>query len=209
MVVSGRPRPTDSNLLVSFPGAMSGRARREVVARLRALGDPAPVAPAALSRGLLAVRTTLEPHGVVRDLRALCRQDPGALRHTSRWVPIDRWTAPDLESMKQAVTALRGRIAPEETWRMTIERRPGTALDPEAVIRTLASLVPAKVNLAHPHKILLVELFVDRVAFAVVIRDEVLAVATVALLAAGPEPSAAGPTPAQESGGDAATSRPG
>jgi tRNA(Ser,Leu) C12 N-acetylase TAN1 len=113
-------------------------------------------------------------------------------------VPIDLWTAPDLESMKQAVMALGDRIAAGETWRTTVERRPGAALDREEVIRTLARLVPAKVDLTHPDKILLVELFVDRVGLAVVTRDEVLAVAATA------RPTAESPGPAPGPGGGGA-----
>jgi tRNA(Ser,Leu) C12 N-acetylase TAN1 len=175
---AARIGPDDSNLLVSFPWPMPGRARRAVVARLRTLGDRAPVARPALSKGVLAARTTLEPHAAVRELRALYRHDPEALRNTSRWVPVDRWTAPDVDAMTEAVRGLRDRIGVHDTWRMTVERRPGNALRPEAVIQALALLVEAKVDLAHPDKILLIELFADRVALAVVTPAEILSVAT-------------------------------
>jgi tRNA(Ser,Leu) C12 N-acetylase TAN1 len=175
---AARPAPDDSNLLVSFPWPMPGRARRAVVARLRAIGDRAPVARPALSKGVLAARTSLEPHAAVRELRALYRHDPEAFRNTSRWVPVDRWTAPDLDAMKEAVRGLRDRIRLHETWRMTVERRPGNAMRPETVIEGLALLIEAKVDLAHPDKVLLIELFADRVALAVVTPAEILSVAT-------------------------------
>jgi hypothetical protein len=75
--------------------------------------------------------------------------------------------------MREAVVALASRIGPRETWRMTVEKRAGAVLGPEEVIRVLAPLVPAAVNLTHPDKILLVELFGDSVAY------EVLSIATV------------------------------
>jgi tRNA acetyltransferase TAN1 len=172
-------RLEDCNLLVSFPWRAPGRARREVRSRLRALGDPAPITVPTLSNGLVAARTALDPRGVVRELRALYQVSPQLLRHTSRWVPVDVWTLPDLVVMREAVVHLARRIAPQETWRVTVEKRAGAALGREDVIRAVAPLVPAAVNLVHPDKILLVELFGDRVALAVLAPHEILSLATV------------------------------
>jgi tRNA(Ser,Leu) C12 N-acetylase TAN1 len=92
--------------------------------------------------------------------------------------------------MREAVVALASRIGPQETWRMTVEKRPGAVLAPEEVIRVLAPLVPATVNLTHPDKILLVELFGHSVALAVLAPPEILSIATVQVTRA--EPGAAG-----------------
>lgn len=168
----------DCNLLVSFSSRAPGQARREVRGRLRALGDPEPVTVPTLSRGLLAARTSLDPRAVIRELRALGRASPDVFRQTTRWVPVDAWTAPDLEAMRQAVSLLAGRIGPGETWRMTVDKRAGAVLDPAEVIRHLAALIEARVDLARPDRILLVELFGDRTALAVLAPDDILSVAT-------------------------------
>ena len=172
-------RLEDCNLLVSFTWRAPGRARREVRGRLRALGDPAPITVPTPSKGILAAKTTLDSRGVVRELRVLCQAAPAAFRHTTRWVPVDVWTPPDLVAMREAVVALASRIGPHETWRMTVEKRPGAVLGREEVIRALAPLIPATVNLTHPDKVLLVELLGDRVALAVLAPHEVFSVATV------------------------------
>jgi hypothetical protein len=93
------------NLLVSFGWRAPGRAGREIRGRLRALGDPEPVTGPTLSRGVLAVRTRLDPRAVVRELRAVCRASPETFCHTTRWVPVDVWTAPELGAMRAAVCA--------------------------------------------------------------------------------------------------------
>jgi tRNA acetyltransferase TAN1 len=183
-------RLEDCNLLVSFAWRAPGRARREVRGRLRALGDPAPITVPTLSNGLLAAKTALDPRGVVRELRALCQASPQVLRHTTRWVPVDVWSPPDLVAMREAVMALASRIAPQETWRITVEKRSGAVLGREEVIRAVAPLVPAVVNLIHPDKILLVELFGNRVALAVLAPPEVLSIATMQVTRA--QPGAAG-----------------
>ena len=165
------------NLLVStYPFAL-GRARREIVARLREVADVEPDAMPAMARGMLAVRATLDPREVVQRLRALCEQRPRAFRYTLKWVPVDRWARPELPAMKEAVAQLRQRIGPNETWRMTVERRTdATGLDPSQLIRSLAELIDAKVDLGHPGKIVLVQLFADWVAFSVVAPSEMFSV---------------------------------
>ncbi len=171
------PLAPDFNLLVSTLPLAPGRARREVVTRLRKLTGIAPEVPQILARGILAVRVTRDPREVVPRLRALCERDPRAFRYTLKWVPVDRWTRPELGAMKEAVVALRSRIGPNETWRMSIERRTDTMpLDPSQLIRSLAALIEARVDLGHPDKILLVQVFDDWVAFSLVAPAETFSV---------------------------------
>ena len=87
----------DFNLLVSSSWRAPGRSRREIVARLRGLGDHDPLVTETERRGILGVRTSLDPRDVVRRLRALHRHAPRAFRYTLKWVPVDVWTAPDLD----------------------------------------------------------------------------------------------------------------
>jgi hypothetical protein len=60
----------------------------------------------------MTVRTTLDSREAIRSLRALYRDSPGAFRYTYTWRPVDIWTAPDAESLRQAVVRLRDRIGP-------------------------------------------------------------------------------------------------
>jgi tRNA(Ser,Leu) C12 N-acetylase TAN1 len=164
------------NLLVSIAWRAPGRSRREIVARLRALGDQAPLVTATDRKGLMAVRTSLDARDVTRGLRALHRNAPDVFRYTSRWAPVDLWSAPDLESLGQAVASLRHRIAPGERWRITIERRAESCLPRAEMISALAALVDAKVDLGHPDKILRIDLFSGCAALAVVTPDETFSV---------------------------------
>jgi protein-L-isoaspartate(D-aspartate) O-methyltransferase len=165
------------NLLVSTLPLAPARARAEIAARLRKLTDAAPEVVHPLARGMVAVKVAMDPREVVQRLRALCARKPGAFRYTVKWVPVDRWARPELPAMREAIAELRHGIGPDETWRMTIERRTdATRLDPNEVIRSLAELIDARVDLSHPDRIVLVQLFDDRVAFSVVAPREMFSV---------------------------------
>jgi hypothetical protein len=128
----GDLREPDFNLLVSTLPFRPGRARREVVARVRRLTGAVPSVGQLLGHGILAVRVAAEPRDVVQRLRTLCVRDPRALRSTRKWVPVDRWTRAELPAMREAVTRLRSRIGPNETWRMTLRTADGHhAIEPE------------------------------------------------------------------------------
>jgi protein-L-isoaspartate(D-aspartate) O-methyltransferase len=176
----------DFNLLVSTVPVAPGRARQEVVARLRKLIGTAPTVLQTLTRGILAVKVAAEAREVVRRLQALCERNPRAFRHTHKWVPVDCWVRPELSAMREAVAGLRSRIGPDETWRLTVERRSDTSrLDPNQVIRSLAEVIDARVDLRHPNKIVLVQLFDDWVALSVIAPSETFSV--VKTLAARPK----------------------
>ena len=74
----------DANLLVSILWWAPGRARREIVGRLRALGDASPLVAPTSRRGLMAVRTSLDARTVVRALRELAATRPEAFRTTCK-----------------------------------------------------------------------------------------------------------------------------
>jgi hypothetical protein len=112
----------------------------------------------------------------IAALRALQSSAPGAFRFTYKWVPVDLWSAPDVASLREAVTCLRDRIAPGERWRITVERRARGCAPAAEIIAAVADLVERKVDLARPDKVLLIEVFDSSVALAVVTANEVFTV---------------------------------
>jgi tRNA(Ser,Leu) C12 N-acetylase TAN1 len=164
------------NLLVSASPRAPARSRREIVARLRAVGDPAPLVIPTERRGVMVVRTSLDAREAIRRLQALHRDAPAAFRYTSRWLPVDAWTAAEPESLRPVVAALRDRIRPGERWRMSIERRATGGPAPADLIVNLASLIDNEVDLVHPDRVVRIELFRDRAAVSVVAPAEVFSV---------------------------------
>jgi len=139
------------NLLVSFDyGFMA--TRREVFESLAALGDERPTVRRTIIRGLIGVKTSLDPHDVVRKLRQMQDENQTVLRFTHRWIPIDLWTDSDLASMKEGIKKLSD-IAPHERWKMVVEKRRYPTHHTDEIIRELAQLIDAKVDLKKPEKI--------------------------------------------------------
>ena len=117
---------------------------------------------------------------------------PGAFRYTYKWVPVDVWTAPDMASLREAATRLRERIAPGERWRVTVERRTDRCPAASEVIAAVVDLVDRKIDLTHPSKILLIELFERDAALAVVSPAETLTTAAAAAPRPWPQAPATG-----------------
>jgi len=166
----------DANLLVSILWRAPGRARKEIVRHLRALGDASPVVTPTGRRGLVAVRTSLDPRAVVRALREAVVACQERFRATCKWVPVDLWTAVDVEAMRRGVSELQGRIAPTERWRMTVEKRAESAMPTPALIAALAGRVPGRVDLTHPDKIVIVQVFATGVALSVLAPADVFSI---------------------------------
>ncbi len=91
----------DYNILVSNRWGEFWEATREIRHVLSQLGDEAPVVKGTLARGIIGVRTSLDPREIVREIRKRCEDDPLFLKHTIKWTPIDIWTDSEMEPMKE------------------------------------------------------------------------------------------------------------
>ncbi len=148
----------DFNLLVSCPWAASYGARREITQLLQQLGDQLPQVRRTAARGIIGVKTSLDPREVVHALQELYRREPTLFQYTLKWVPVDHWTRSDIESMKAAVEFVKDRIRRGERWRMTVEKRRYTLHHKIGIIRELAQLIDEKVDLTRPDKILRIDI---------------------------------------------------
>jgi tRNA acetyltransferase TAN1 len=163
----------DFNLLVSCAWRGHGPARGEVQSLLARFGDPRASVRRTLARGILGVRTSLDARDVIARLRALHAADPLVFQHTRTWVPIDRWTTSEIAAMKEAVLRLRDGIAAGHTWRMTVKKRRHTRHHTIDIIRALANLVPGRVDLEHPDRILRVDILGNHAGLSVLTAEEI------------------------------------
>ncbi|MFQ6135680.1 MAG: methyltransferase domain-containing protein [Candidatus Hydrothermarchaeales archaeon] len=146
------------DLLVSCRWGTFRQAREEVAGILSRLGDEGPEIRPTIARGIIGVKTDLDPREVIRKIRVLYEQGSWPLQFAVKWVPIDVWVYSDLASMEEAVYGLKKKIRPGEKWRMTVEKRRYTRYHKIEIIRDLAELIDEKVDLSHPDKILRVDI---------------------------------------------------
>jgi tRNA acetyltransferase TAN1 len=134
------------------------------------IGDKTPNVQMTLARGIIGVKTSLDARSVIHTLSH--RKTP-ALQFTLKWVPIDLWTNSDVESIKEAVGRIRERIGPNETWRMTVEKRRYTALRTIDIIKETAELIDQKVDLKNPNKIVRIDIIGGHAGISVLRPGEI------------------------------------
>ncbi|UCH70727.1 MAG: THUMP domain-containing protein [Candidatus Bathyarchaeota archaeon] len=148
----------DFNLLVSCSWGAYSRAKEEIRRILETLSDEKPTIRLTVAKGIIGVKTSLDPKEVIRGLRTLFDKDPLILQHTLKWVPVDRWTRSEISSMKEAVLELKNKILAGERWRMTVEKRRYTVHHKVEIIEKLAELIDETVDLEKPDKILRIDI---------------------------------------------------
>jgi len=164
------------NLLVSCLWGAHRRAKEEILRVLRTLDDENPLVKPTIAKGIIGVKTSLDPREVVHRLRSMFNKDPFILQQTTKWVPVDLWTHSDLNSMKDAVEVLRNKIRVGEKWRMIVEKRRYTQYHKIKIITALAELIDEKVDLENPDKILRVDIIGRYTGFSVLTPQDIFSV---------------------------------
>jgi len=167
----------DFNLLVSCPWTTIWRAKREIADVLKQLGDEHPIIKPTLARGIIGVKTSLDAREVIQGLQKLFIKDPLAFQYTLKWVPTDSWTYSDMDSMKEAVMNVGGKIHEGEKWRMTVEKRRYTRYHKIEIIRELAELIQEKVDLKNPDKTVRIDIIGNYAAVSVLSPNEIFSTA--------------------------------
>jgi len=168
---------TRPNILVSCSWSLWREATDEAKRILKALGDEDPLVTRTLARGILGVRTSLDSRFVVRRVREMLTKDPLSVQYTLKLVPIDTWTASDIDSIKEEVSGIKGRISKGEKWRMTVEKRRYTEHHKSEIIKEVAELIEEKVDLEKPDKILRIEIIGGYAGLSILKPDETFSLA--------------------------------
>jgi tRNA acetyltransferase TAN1 len=160
-------------MLVSFRRWEYRPAIREIQGVLRKMGDESPIVKSTLARGIIGVKTALNPREVIKEVRRVFDTNPLFLESTIKWVPIDAWTDSDIESMKTTLEGLKGNILPGEKWGMKVEKRRYTLHHSIEIIKELAELIDEKVDLENPDKNVRIEILGKNAGISVLRPDEI------------------------------------
>ena len=146
----------DFNLLVTTWRGNENNVRSELKQLLEAIGESSVNVEKTGVSGLIVAKTSADPFELINRFRNILRERPYEFRHALRLIPIEIVVRTDLDQVKEAVTQLGSRIAENETFRVTVEKR-FTAIHTRDIIQAAAAGVKRKVNLRNPDRIILIE----------------------------------------------------
>ncbi|MEM2280995.1 MAG: THUMP domain-containing protein [Candidatus Bathyarchaeia archaeon] len=166
----------DFNLLATTFRGNEDEACSELWYLLSEIGDSAPVVEKTGVAGLIAAKTAFNPFEVIEKFRQILRERPYEFRYTLRVIPIEKVVRTDLREIQRAATELGAKIALNESYRVTVEKR-FTETSTRDIIEAAASNIERKVNLENPDKILLIEVIGGLTGLAVIKPTDILSVA--------------------------------
>jgi tRNA acetyltransferase TAN1 len=165
----------DFNLLISSARGNEHEANSELRYLIAELGDRAAETSDTPVSGLTVARTSLDPLGVVRNLRSILREKPWEFRYVLKVKPVQRVVPTEIEAIGNAVSEKSRSIREGETFRVSIEKRRSNVSSKE-VIDAIAGKIPRKVDLRDPAKIVLIEIIGTVAGIAVIPPNGVLGI---------------------------------
>jgi len=165
----------DFNLLATTSRGSEDEACSELWYLLSEVGDSAPVVDKTGVAGLIAAKTAFNPFEVIEKFRHILRERPYEFRYTLRIIPIEKVIRTDLGEIQRAAAELSAKIAPNESFRITVEKR-FTETSTKDIIEAAASNIERKVDLNNPDKILLIEVIGGLTGLAVIRPNDILSV---------------------------------
>ena len=117
---------------------------------------------------LILARTSLDPEYFVRKVREKVLESPWYFRYLLKIVPVQRVVEAKIEEIVEAVKALRAaKLSPGDTFKVEARIRL-SELKRDEVIEAVAGVIPNKVNLSNPDKVVVVEVIGDRAGVSIV-----------------------------------------
>jgi tRNA acetyltransferase TAN1 len=165
----------DFNLLATTYRRFERKGCAELGYLLGQAGDPeADLARTGIS-GVIVAKTVLDPFEVMGKLRTILLERPYEFRYLLRVIPVERVVRTEMSEIVSATGELAARIAEDETFRITVEKR-FTELSGSAIIKAVAADIKRKVNLSNPDRIVLIEIVGGFVGVSLISKSDVLSV---------------------------------
>ena len=148
---------SDFNLIATTQRGNERAAANELLYILKEqLGDPEAQAAKTKIRGLIVAKTTQNPFTVIEKFREILKERPYEFRYALRILPIEKVVATTLDDIKAAAAELAKKIAPTESFRVTVEKR-FTTLHSKDLIEAAAGDLKQKADMENPDKIIQIE----------------------------------------------------
>ncbi len=143
------------NLIVSTFRFREEDAEDEILELLDRFGDPTAESEIIEIKGMILIRTSLDPLTVINKLKELVASEPWQIRYILRVLPIQIVVPTRLDTISDAAGELISKIG-KDTFRVTVEKR-HNSLGSMQIIKSIAERIDNKVNLENPDWVILVQ----------------------------------------------------
>jgi len=145
-------------------------------ALLAELGDSEARVETTRVQGVLTASTRIDPFMVVERLRGVTARDPLKAAGLMRVIPVEEVAPSRVEEIAGAVERLKGKIPPDATYKVVVEKR-HTQLSSREIIEAVAARVDRRVSLRNPDWIILVEIIGGVAGVSVLTEGQILSLA--------------------------------
>ena len=161
------------NLIITSSRHLEPEAADEIREILTDLGDNEPKVEISDLSGIIIVTTSLDPFTVVRKIREKILDEPWSIRYCLRIIPIQETVNTEKENIVSALLKYVNLIGPQDTYRITVEKRNFT-ISTDEIISEIADNIQNKVSLEKFDWLVLVEILGNKTGISVLKEDDVI-----------------------------------
>lgn len=163
------------DLIVTCPRHFEEDAAKEVGALFERFGMEPPGISITGMPGILTVETGEDPVRVAGAVAGVISDEPWSVRYSQRIIPIHREVGCDVAGIVGGVRGIMHMLGEGHTYRITVEKR-DSGLSSREIISEVAGIIPNRVSLKDPDRVVLVEILGSRAGVSVVRPDDVVSV---------------------------------
>lgn len=165
------------SLLITCPRNLESKAEKEIFQILDEFGDNTKISKNHYS-GIIEIEIRLELIEILEKIREKISNEPWELRYCARIIPIQKKCESNLEFIKQNVIELITCIKPNDSYKISLEKRDSKLIRNE-IIANIANLLPNKVSLENPDWEILIQILGTETGISVMPEKSVLSVSKI------------------------------
>ena len=150
----------------------------EVTHLLDEFGDPNTRSSKTGFSGIIKIETVIELLELIEKFRDKIENEPWELRYCARIIPIQKICETDLTSIKNNVKKLISLIKPNESYKISIERRNSELIRNE-IISNIADLLSNNVSLENPDWEVIIQILGNETGVSVMPANCILSISKI------------------------------
>ena len=166
------------NLIITCPRNTELETIDEITKLLNEFGDSEPKIFKTDFSGIIKIETVIELFELVEKFRCKIENEPWELRYCSRIIPIQRTCQTDIVLIKENVSKLINCIKPNETYKISLERR-NSGLTRNEIISAVASLLSNNVSLEIPNWEIIIQILGGITGVSIMPKNSILSISKI------------------------------